>query len=85
LHDFVSVREQLRKHDIGLGTYLVLKSNLKLHINGEILLDYIRTVFIHNLAEFCAVDEFTEEMAMLLMDNWLSYITRDVIAPLTKT
>jgi hypothetical protein len=36
LQDFASGREQPKKHVVGLGTDLVLKSNLKPHINTDI-------------------------------------------------
>jgi hypothetical protein len=31
--------------------------------------DYMKTVFLSNLAEFRALDDFAEEMAVLLMEN----------------
>jgi hypothetical protein len=46
------------------------------YINAEIFLDYIRTVFLSNLAELRVLDEFAEEMAVLFMDNWSRRFTR---------
>jgi hypothetical protein len=43
------------------------------------LVDYIRTVFLSNLAEIRPPDEFAEEMTVLLMDNWSSHMTSDVV------
>jgi hypothetical protein len=44
----------------------------------------IRTVFLPNFAEPCALDEFAEKMAMFLMDNWSSQIPSDIIRLLTE-
>jgi hypothetical protein len=84
LQDFASVRERLKKHGVGFGTHLALKSNLEPYINAEIFLDGIRTVFLHNLAEFHALDEFAEEMAMLLMNNCSTHVTSDMIGLLAE-
>jgi hypothetical protein len=64
LYDFASVGEQLKKHGVGFGTDLVLKSNLKRHVREEIFRDYIGTVFSSTLTEFHVLDKFTEEMAV---------------------
>jgi hypothetical protein len=37
-----------------------------------------------NLAELRALDEFAEEVTMLLMDNWSSHIISDKIGSLTE-
>jgi hypothetical protein len=79
-----SVREQLKKHRVRFGTGLIITSNAKPYINAEIFLDCVQTVFLSNLAELRRLDEFVEEMAVLLMDHYLSHIARDVIALLTE-
>jgi hypothetical protein len=48
------------------------------------LVDHIRTVFLPNLAKVRALDEFAEEMAVLLMDHWSSHITGDMVALLME-
>jgi hypothetical protein len=60
LQNFASVREQLKRDGVQLGTDFVLKS--------------IRTVVLSNRVELHALDEFSEEMAMSLMDNSSSQI-----------
>jgi hypothetical protein len=79
-----SVQEQLKKRGVRFGTDLTMKLNAKPYINAETFLDYVRTVFLSNLAEFRRLDEFADEMAVFLMDNCPSYITSDVIALLTE-
>jgi hypothetical protein len=62
-----------------------MKSNAKPSINSEIFLDYVQTVFLPYLAELRPLDEFAEEMEVLLMDNCPSHITSDVITLLIET
>jgi hypothetical protein len=57
----MSVRERLKKEGVRFGTDFVLRSNPKPYINPEIFLDYIRTVFLPNMAELRTLDAFTEE------------------------
>jgi hypothetical protein len=78
------VRKQLEKHGVRFGTDFVLRSNPKPYINAKIFLDYIRTVFLSNLAELRTFDGFTEQTGVLLMDNCPSYVTDDVIGLLTE-
>jgi hypothetical protein len=66
--DSASVREQLKKHSVRFGVDFVLKSNSKPYINAEIFLNSIRTVFLPQLAELRTLDEFAEEIGVLLMD-----------------
>jgi hypothetical protein len=58
---------------------LITKSNAKPYINAEIFLDYVQTVFLLGLAELWRLDEFAEEIAVLLMDNCPSHITCAVL------
>jgi hypothetical protein len=51
-----SVRERLKKEGVRFSTDFVLRSNPKPYINAEIFLDYIRTVFLSNLAELRTLD-----------------------------
>jgi RecJ-like exonuclease len=62
--DSGSVPEQLKKKGVVSGSNFVWKSNRKLNINAEIFLDCIRTVFLFlpNLVELQALDEFAEEI-----------------------
>jgi hypothetical protein len=55
-----------------------LRSNPKRYINAEIFLDSIRTVFLPNLAEVRTLDEFAEEIGVLLMDDCPSHVTHDI-------
>jgi hypothetical protein len=48
------------------------------------LRDQIRTASLPNLAELHALDEFAEEAAVLLTDNWSSHKTCDMIGFLTE-
>jgi hypothetical protein len=82
--DSLSLREQLRKHGVRFGTDFVLKHNQTPYINAVIFLDYIRTVFLPNLAELRTLDQFADEPAVLLMDNCSSHITNDVLDLLTE-
>jgi hypothetical protein len=79
-----SVKERLKKEGVRFGTDFVLRSNPSPDINAEILLDYIRTVFLPNLAKLRTLDAFTEETGVLLMDNSPSHVTDDIIAVLTE-
>jgi hypothetical protein len=53
-------------------------------MNAEIFLDYIRTVFLPNLAELRTLDAFSEETAVLLMDNCPSHVTDEIIGLFTE-
>jgi hypothetical protein len=80
-----SVKERLKKEGVRFGTVFVLNSNPSPYINAEIFLDYIRTVFLPNLAELRTLDAFTEETGVLLMDNCPSHVTDDdIIGLLTE-
>jgi hypothetical protein len=79
-----SVQERLKKEGVRFGTDFVLRSNTSSYINTEIFLDYIRTVFLPNLAELRTLDAFTEETGVLLMDNCPSHVIDDIIAVLTE-
>jgi hypothetical protein len=59
-----SVQEWLKKEGVRFGTDFVLRSSPKPSINAEIFLDYIRTVFLPNLAELRRLDAFAEETGM---------------------
>jgi hypothetical protein len=52
-----------------------MKSNAKSYINAEIVLDSVQTVLLTNFAELWRLDEFAEEMAVLLTDNCPSHMT----------
>jgi hypothetical protein len=75
------VREQIKKERVRFRTDFVLRSNPKPYINAKIFLDYIRTVFLSNLAELRTQDRFAEETGVLLMDNCPSH----VIAPMMSS
>jgi hypothetical protein len=66
------------------GSDFVLKSHTKSYINGEIFLDYIRIIFLLNFAELRTLDECAEEIEMLLMDNFPSHVTDNVIHFITE-
>jgi hypothetical protein len=72
--DFPSVREQLKKHGVRFGTDLMMKSNAKPDINAEIFVDYVWTVLLPNPGELRRLNEFAEEMVVLLTDNYPSHI-----------
>jgi hypothetical protein len=80
----VSVREQAEKHGVEFGTDLIMKSNARPYISAEIFLDYDQTVLLSNLGELRRLDEFAEEMAVLLADNCPRHITTDIIRLLTE-
>jgi hypothetical protein len=84
LQDCASVREQLRKHGVRFGADFALKSNSTPYINAKIVLDYMQTVVFPNLAHVRTLDEFAEEIGVLLMDNCPSHVPDDVIHLLTK-
>jgi hypothetical protein len=68
------VQERLKKEGVRFDRHFVLRSNPRPCINAEIFLDYIRTVFLPNLAELRTLDEFAEEAGVLLMDNCPSHV-----------
>jgi hypothetical protein len=61
-----------------------MKPNGQPHINAEIFLDHIQTVFLRTFAELHALDAFAEEVAVSLMDNCSSHIPSDLSILLTK-
>jgi hypothetical protein len=80
-----SVQERLKKEVVRFGTDFVLRSNPEHYINAEIFLDYIRTVFLPNLADLRMLDGFAEETGVLLLDNCVSHVislmTSSVFSP----
>jgi hypothetical protein len=66
------------------GSDFVLKSNSKPYINAEIFLDYIRTVFLPNLAILRTLDEFADEIGVVWTENYPNHSTDDVISLLTE-
>jgi hypothetical protein len=74
------VREQLRTHGVRFGTYLILKQRAKAYANGEIFPEYIRMVFLPNFNELRSLEEFTDEDAVLLMDNCSSHVGEEVLS-----
>jgi hypothetical protein len=79
--------QDLKEHVQGcvrFGTDFVSRSNPEPYINAEVFLDYSGTVFLPNLAEPRALDAFTEETGMLLMDNCPSHVTDYIIGLLTE-
>jgi hypothetical protein len=82
--DSASVRQQLKKHGVRFEVDFVLKSNSKLYIRAEIFLNYIRTVFLPDLAELRTLDEFAEGIGVSLMDNCANHVIDDVIHLLTE-
>jgi hypothetical protein len=79
-----SVQERLKKEGVRFGTDFVLRSNPKPYIHAESFLDYIRTVFLPNIAELRTLDGFAGETGVLLMDNCPSHVTHDIIGLLTE-
>jgi hypothetical protein len=79
----MSGQERLKKEGVRFGTNFVLMSNPRPYINVEIFLDYIRTVFLSNLAELWTLDAFTEENGVLLMDICPSHVTDHFIGLFT--
>jgi hypothetical protein len=61
-----------------------MKVHPKPYVNAEIFVDYIKTVFLPNLAEPRNLDALAEEDAVLSMDNCPSHVTREVIGILTE-
>jgi hypothetical protein len=79
-----SVQEQLKKGGVRFDTDFALRSYPSPYINAEIFLDYIRTIFLPNFAEFRTLDAFTEETRVLLMDNCPSDLTNDIMGLLSE-
>jgi hypothetical protein len=77
------VREQLKKRGVRCGTDVILKCHSKPYINSEIFEQYLRTVFLPNLNELRALEQFGDEEAVLMMDNCPSHVT-DVILTLLR-
>jgi hypothetical protein len=73
------VRENLKKRGVRFGTDFILKARSKPYINADFFVDYIRTMFLPNLTELQALEDFTDEDAVLLMDNCPSHVTDEVL------
>jgi hypothetical protein len=73
--DSLPVRESLKKRRVRFDTDFILKARSKPYIDAEFFLDYIRTVFLPNLNELQALEEFADEDAILLMYNCPSHVT----------
>jgi hypothetical protein len=82
---FASRPRKLEKRDVRFGTNFILKVRSKPYINAKFSLDYIRTVFLPNPYESLALDEFTNEDTVLLMDNCPSHVTGEVLGLLGDT
>jgi hypothetical protein len=78
------VQERLKKDGGRFSTDFVLTSNPKSYINAEIFTDYIRTVFLPNLAELRTLDGFAEETGVLLMDNCPTHAIDNIIGLRTE-
>jgi hypothetical protein len=74
------VQEWLKKEGVRFSTDFIMRSNPKPYINPKIFLDYIRTVFLPNLAELWNLDGFAEETGVLLMDNCPSPVMSQMIS-----
>jgi hypothetical protein len=72
--DSRTVRERLKKHCVRFGINFVFKYCTKPYVNAEILAEDIRMVFTPNLNERRNLEQFTDEDAVLLMDNCPSHV-----------
>jgi hypothetical protein len=79
-----SVQERLKKEGVRFSTDFILRSNPSPYINAEIFLDYIRTVFLPNLAGLRTLDAFPEQTGVLLMKNCPGHVTDHIIGLLTE-
>jgi hypothetical protein len=73
------VRENLKKRGVRFDADFILKVRSNPSINGEFFLDYIRTVFLSNLNELRALEEFAERDAIVLMKNCPSHVADEVL------
>jgi hypothetical protein len=80
--DPLPVRENLKKRGVRFSTDFILKARSKSCIKAEFFLDSIRTVFLLNPYELSVFEEFADEDAMLLMDNYPSHVTDEAVGPL---
>jgi hypothetical protein len=78
--DSSRVREQLRTHGVRFDTEIILKQRAKAYLNGKIFLEYIRMVFLPNLNELRSLEEFSDEDAVLLMDNCSSHVGEEALS-----
>jgi hypothetical protein len=69
-----SVQERLKKEGVQFGMDFVLRSNARPCSNAEIVLDYIRTVFLPSLADLRTFDGFADETGVLLMNNCPNHV-----------
>jgi hypothetical protein len=79
-----AVQEQLRQHDVDLGSDFILKSNHRPYVNADIFLEYVRTVFLRYLVCLRGPGAFAAEEAALLMGNCPAHVADDVICFLTE-
>jgi hypothetical protein len=78
------VQKQLRKHGVRFGRELILRSNHRPYVNGEIFLDFIKTVFLPYLAWLRGLAECSAEDTVLFMHNSSVHVTDDVMCLLTE-
>jgi hypothetical protein len=77
--DSSPIQEQLKKRGVRFGIGFILKTRAKPDINAEISTEYIRTMFLPNLDELHSLGEFTDKDIVLLMDNCLSHVIKEVL------
>jgi hypothetical protein len=77
------IREQFKKRGVRVGTDFDSSESEAIYQCGN-LCDYTRIVFSSNIAEVHALDELAQEISVLLMDNWSSHITSDMIGLLIE-
>jgi hypothetical protein len=74
-----SIQEHMKQHGGCFGKDLILKSNQKSYLSAGIFLEDIRTVFFPYLVSLRDLAVFTEEIAVVLMENCSAHVTGDVI------
>jgi hypothetical protein len=76
---FASRLRKFEKRGVHFDPDFRLKARSKPYINAEFFLDYIRTVFLSNLNELRALEEFADEDAVLLMDTCPGHVTDETV------
>jgi hypothetical protein len=78
-----TVQEHFRKQGVRLGRDFILKFNQKPYINAGIFLDYIGTIFSPSIDVLRGLAVFSQEVAVLLIDNCWAHVSDDVIRLMT--
>jgi hypothetical protein len=79
------IRKKLMSRSVRLGVDFVLRQRSKTYVSRKLFLEYITTIFLLYLNELRESEEFEACEAVLLMDNYSSHVSDEVVAVLTNS